>query len=282
MSAVLLAAVVTPLRDGGEALDDEAIEPLVQFIEADGHCDGLFITGTTGEGLLLRPAERRRAAELFCAASEGRRIVHVGAQTTADTVALAAHAAEIGADGVAVVPPPYYPLDDRTIVEHMVAAGSACAPLPFFIYVFTARSGYRLGVPAIESIGERLDNLRGMKVTEADFENVKPYLGIGLEVLVGAEPVIPEALAAGAAGAASALAGVNPARVRELLDSPSPEGGTAMTDMYREIAGESGLIPGLKAELKRLGLPIREDVRRPLRPAGPSSRLRALDAEAAG
>ena len=57
MSALLLAASVTPLRDGGARLDEDAIEPLVRFLVAGG-VDGIFALGTTGEGVLL---ERLRA-----------------------------------------------------------------------------------------------------------------------------------------------------------------------------------------------------------------------------
>ena len=103
---------MTPLRDGGSALDEEAFEPLVAFLAAGG-LDGVFALGTTGEGILLSVAERRRAAELFVEASAGRLAVavHCGAQTTAETAELAAHAAEAGADAVAVIPPPYYAFD---------------------------------------------------------------------------------------------------------------------------------------------------------------------------
>ncbi len=264
MTALLLAAVVTPLEDGGEKLDEAAIAPIVSYTEEGGYCDGLFIAGTTGEGFLLRTAERKRAAELFCAASGGRRVVHAGAQTTAETVELSAHAAEIGADGVAVIPPPYFPLDDRALVEHLVAAGEACAPVPFHIYVFSARSGYPVSVAAIEEVRGRIDNLAGMKVTEPTFADVSPYLGLGLDVLVGAEATIPEAIAAGAGGAASALAGVDPSRVRELLDAPSAAGRETLVDLYRELAAGNGLISGIKAELGRRGLPVKTDVRRPL------------------
>ena len=109
-----LAAAVTPLRDGGAALDEDAFGPYVDFLAAGG-LDGMLALGTTGEGILLSLDERRRAAELFVAAADGRLqvAVHAGAQTTADTVALAAHAAESGADAVAVIGPPYYPLDER-------------------------------------------------------------------------------------------------------------------------------------------------------------------------
>src|SRR3954454_20333445 len=103
-----LAAAVTPLRDEGAALDEEAFRPYLDFLAAAG-LDGILALGTTGEGILLSATERRRAAELFLG---GRLpvIVHGGAQTTAGTCALAEHAADAAAAGVAVISPPYFPL----------------------------------------------------------------------------------------------------------------------------------------------------------------------------
>ena len=98
-----LAAALTPLRDAGEALDEEAFGPYVDFLAAGG-VDGILALGTTGEGFLLPVEQRLRAAQLFAEASRGRLLfgVHCGAQSTWDTVELAAHAADIGADGVYV------------------------------------------------------------------------------------------------------------------------------------------------------------------------------------
>ena len=179
MAPLLYAASVTPLRDGGEALDDGAVEPLVAHLTAEGGADGIFCCGTTGEGILLRPQERRRAAELFRAACRGPLIVHCGAQTTAETAALAAHAAETGADGAAVIPPPYFPLDDDLLVEHFAAAAAACAPLPFYLYAFAARSGYPLPPAVIERVAERADNVAGIKASEGTMDALRPYLRLG-------------------------------------------------------------------------------------------------------
>src|SRR2546428_601722 len=63
-----LAAAVTPLRDGGERLDEGAFEPLVAFLAAGG-LDGLLTMGTTGEGVPPSVDERRRAADRFAAAA---------------------------------------------------------------------------------------------------------------------------------------------------------------------------------------------------------------------
>lgn len=270
MRPVLLAAVVTPLRDGGQAVDEGAIKPLVDHVE-DGGCDGLFITGTAGEGILLDQDERKRVTEAFCAASVGRRIVHVGTQTTATTVDLARHAAELGVEGIAVIPPPYYPLSDEAVVDHLVAAAEACAPTPFFIYVFASRSGYPLSPRVVEVVGERVDNLRGLKVSEPTFEQAAPFLGLGLEVLIGTDAVLPEALPAGAAGAASALAGARPEEIRAIIDEPGPGASRRLATLRDEIALGGDLIAGIKADLVRRGVPIRTDMRRPLRAVGSES-----------
>src|SRR3990172_5612049 len=124
----VLAAAITPLRDGGTALDEAAYGPYADFLAAAG-LDGILAQGTSGEGILLSREERTRATELWIAA-------HCGAQTTADTVALAAHAVEAGADAVAVISPPYFALDDRALLDHLAAAAAARAPPPFYVYEF--------------------------------------------------------------------------------------------------------------------------------------------------
>src|SRR5438309_255383 len=99
------AAAVTPLRDAGEALDEDAFAPYVDFLAGAG-LDGLLALGTTGEGMLLTVDQRMRAAQLYVEAGRGRLAVavHAGAQSTWDTVELAAHASDIRADAGAVGP----------------------------------------------------------------------------------------------------------------------------------------------------------------------------------
>lgn len=259
---MLFAASVTPLRDGGSRLDEGAIEPLARFL-ADGGVDGIFALGTTGEGVLLGMEERKTVARRFRDARTGKLIVHCGAQSTADTSALASHAAGIGADGVAVIPPPYYLLSDDALVEHFVAAAAACAPTPFYLYAFAARSGYPLPVAVIERVRERVDNIAGLKVSEAPFERVEPYLGLGLPVFVGAEKLIPAALAAGAAGAVSGLASAFPDVVAEVLADPDAAGATRL-EALRGAVERFPFQSALKGVLRARGVPIELDVRAPL------------------
>ena len=275
MSTLLLAASVTPLRDGGARVDEDAIEPLAQFLVERG-ADGIFALGTTGEGVLLGLDERRAVAKRFREARAGMLIVHCGAQSTADTVALAGHAAAIGADGVAVIPPPYYPLGDDALVGHFAAAAAACAPTPFYLYAFAARSGYPLPVAVIQRVRERADNVAGLKVSEAPFERVAPYLELGLPVFVGAERLIPEALAAGAAGAVSGLASAFPDVVAAVVRRPDAAGGARLAAL-RSALEQQPFQAALKQALHAQGVPIRADVRAPL-PALTPDQAHAVDA----
>jgi dihydrodipicolinate synthase/N-acetylneuraminate lyase len=262
MAPMLLAASVTPLRDGGSRLDEAAIEPLARFL-VNGGVDGIFALGTTGEGVLLTMEERKTVAQRFRDARAGKLIVHCGAQSTADTSALASHAAGIGADGVAVIPPPYYLLNDDALVEHFVAAAAACAPTPFYLYAFAARSGYPLPTVVVERVRERVDNVAGLKVSEAPFERVEPYLGLGLPVYVGAEKLIPAALAAGAAGAVSGLASAFPETVAEVVANPDAAGAGRL-EALRGAVERFPFQSALKGVLRARGVPIEVDVRAPL------------------
>jgi dihydrodipicolinate synthase/N-acetylneuraminate lyase len=253
-----LAAALTPLRDGGSALDEDAFEPYGAFL-ADGGLDGLLVLGTTGEGILLSVAERRRAAELFLAGPLPA-IVHCGAQTTADTVALAAHAAELGAAGVAVIGPPYFGLDDEALLAHFVAAAEGCAPLPFYVYEFRARAGYSVPLAVLDRLRERVDNVRGLKVSNKPWVSAEPYLIDGLDVFVGAEELVLQGLARGAAGAVSGLAAGFPELVTRLVGAHDDAAGGVRRALER-----FPFHAALKLVVASRGVPMREDVRRPLR-----------------
>lgn len=271
----LIVAAATPLTDGGEDLDDEAIWPMVRFLVEHG-ADGIFACGTTGEGILLSTAERERAAIVFRAALQGRLIVHCGAQTTAETSRLAAHAAEIGADAVAVIPPPYFALDAEALTAHFVAAAAACAPLPFYIYAFAARSGYPVPLDVIERVRARAGNLAGLKVSESPFEKVEPYLNLGLPVFIGSEPLIPAALRRGALGAVSGLAAAFPEVVRAALDAPDAVAEERLRTLRAAMEAQP-FIAAVKHVLRRRGVPVTPDLRAPMRRLTDAEAL-ALDA----
>jgi dihydrodipicolinate synthase/N-acetylneuraminate lyase len=260
-----IAAAATPLRDAGRRLDDEAFAPYADFLVGAG-IDGVLAFGTNGEGVLLTVDERRRGLELWVEAVAGRALVaaHCGAQTTADTVALAAHAAEAGAAAVAVIGPPYFKLDPREQRAHLLAAARACAPLPFYVYEFAATAGYAFDQSMLARLREEADNVTGMKVSDTPWDAFERYMLDGFDIFVGPEALIHRGREAGAVGAVSALASAFPLEVAAVVREPSEEGAARLADLR---AGMESFprFAGLKRVVAWKGVPLRPDVRPPLR-----------------
>jgi dihydrodipicolinate synthase/N-acetylneuraminate lyase len=260
-----IAAAVTPLKDGGRSLDTDAFGSLVGFL-ANGGLDGLLACGTTGEGVLLSLDERRRVAEAFLAVRpDGFQVaIHAGAQTTRDTVALAAQAREIGADAVAVIAPPYFRLGARELFDHLRSAADACDPLPFYVYEFAARSGYAIPVDVITQLRLQQTNVVGLKVSDTPFDAIEPYLIDEMDVFIGSEPLVRAGMERGAVGAVSGLASAWPEVVAALVHDHSPEAHLRVTELREGLEG----IPfqaALKQVLTDRGLLLHADVRPPLR-----------------
>jgi dihydrodipicolinate synthase/N-acetylneuraminate lyase len=254
-----IAAALTPLRDGGARLDLDAVGPYLEFLAAAG-IDGVLLLGTTGEGMNLSLDERQAALEQ---AVQGPLpvIAHCGAQTTAATVALAEHASSASVEGVAVIAPPYFRLDEEELLAHFVAAARACAPTPFYAYELESASGYAIPPHVVERLRETVDNVVGMKVSDKPFAKVAPYLLDGLDVFVGAEALIGEGLAAGAAGAVSGLASALPEAVVAAVRS----GNSASAGELRASVERFPRHAALKEIVRARGVPITADVRPPLR-----------------
>ena len=262
-----IAAALTPLAGGGAALDEEAFEPYVDFLAENG-VNGVLALGTTGEGVLFDLEERQRTAQLFVDTASSRPMfqvaVHCGAQSTADTVLLCEHAAEISADAVAVIGPPYFALDADELLAHFAAAAHACAPTPFYVYEFRARSGYAVPLDTLARLRDEAPNFVGLKVSDTPWDAVQPYLLDGLDVFIGAEALVPAGIAAGAVGAVSGLAASFPDAVSALVADPTPEHG-ARVGALRASLSALPFHAASKTALALRGVPVRGVVRPPLR-----------------
>jgi dihydrodipicolinate synthase/N-acetylneuraminate lyase len=255
-----IAAALTPLREGGALLDESAFAPYCDFLRG---LDGVLALGTTGEGILLSPEERMRVTELFLAGGLNV-IAHCGAQSTAETVDLAEHAAAAGAQGVAVIAPPYFLLDDAALLAHFVTAARACAPTPFYVYEFARASGYAVPLEVLARLRELAPNLAGLKVSDAPWSAFAPYLLEGLDVFVGPEALIAQGMRVSAVGAVSALASAFPERVAAAVREPEGDEAAGLGEL-RAAVERFPRHAALKRIAARRGVPIREDVRAPLR-----------------
>ena len=117
--------IITPLTEE-DKIDVESLERLVDHV-IDGGLQCLYPCGTTGEMMYLTVEERKLVAETTVRHTAGRIpvFVHVGAWNLKDTIELAMHAEEIGADGIGVVTPAFYKLTDRELVDFYVAVADS-------------------------------------------------------------------------------------------------------------------------------------------------------------
>src|SRR5204863_2897212 len=128
--------------------------------------------------------------------------------------------------------------------------------------------GYAVPPALVERLRERAPNLTGLKVSDSPWDAFAPYLIEGLDAYVGPEALIAQGLEHGAAGAVSALATAFPEKV------------AAVAPDLAEIRAAIDRLPrhaALKRVLVRRSVPVREDVRAPLRRLTDDER-RGLDA----
>ncbi len=171
-----------------------------------------------------------------------------------------------------MIGPPYFVLDERAQLAHFAAAAAACAPLPFYVYEFARTSGYAVALDVLSRLREQAPNFAGMKVSDTPWEAFEPYTGVGVDVLVGPEALIHRGLEAGAVGAVSALAAAFPEEVAAVVREPTAEGAARLGELRAAVER----FPR-QAAMKRItafkGVPVRSDVRAPLRDLSPDESL---------
>ncbi len=153
-------ALVTP-SDASGGVNIPALEALVDYLLGKG-IDGLYIGGTTGEGIFMSAAERQTLAEVVLHRINGRVpvIVHVAAVAFADAKALALHAAAHGANGIASIMPPMYN-SAASVVAYYRALAAATPDLPFFSYILNPHLDPVTVMRELQSV----PNLTGAKYT---------------------------------------------------------------------------------------------------------------------
>lgn len=209
MAGGVAPAMATPLQADGYRVNVAIIEPLVEFLIGAG-VKGLFVGGTTGEGILLAPAERSRLHESAVAATQGRvpLLLHVGADTTATAVELAEHAALVGADAIVAVAPPFYPMHDDALLDYFRVVAAAAPETPFFVYDIPHLAVNGISPALLPRLAEAIPTLAGMKCSRPDAQMIRKLLDAapaGIVVYAGNEAIALGSLALGATALISGL-----------------------------------------------------------------------------
>lgn len=269
-----LCAMITPFDEAG-ALDLDGAQALADHLVREG-CDGLVLSGTTGESPTTTDAEK---AALVMAVREavGERasvVTGVGTSDTRHTVELTLAAEKAGADGVLVVSP-YYSRPPQDALEAHFREIADASGLPVMLYDIPGRTGTRIEPETMIRLAEH-PRIVAVKDCSYDLLGTQKVLNrTELAYYAGCDEQILALYAVGAAGYVSTVANVVPAQLRAILDM-FEAGDTPVSARLQQRATPlieammSAGLPGTvtaKALLNALGLPA-GPVRAPLRPAG--------------
>ena len=188
----LVAAVVTPMDTTGE-LNLEVVSKVVDHLEEKG-ITGIYIAGSTGEGMSLTDEERRAVAEAYVLAAKGRMksFVQVGHNSLKASAELAGHAEAIGADAVSATPTGYFKVSgEEELVEGLLPIVEAAPKTPFYYYHIPFLSGVTLDpMKLTDRAMDRLPTFCGIKYSDGATLYNLPLLekvGPGLEFLAGSD-----------------------------------------------------------------------------------------------
>jgi N-acetylneuraminate lyase len=207
----ILPAIVTPFDRSGE-IDLPALRRIISHQLAAG-VHGFYLTGGTGEGLLLSMNERQALLDAALAEVNGRGLViaHVGAFQTAETLALARHASSAGADAIAALPPAYFFKPDSEALVRYYSALADAAGVPILVYNLPQRTG----ITMTEDLFERLlaiERIVGMKDSSGNIYALGLFFAGGRKPVIfeGEDTVLLYGLLAGACGGIGATYNIMP------------------------------------------------------------------------
>lgn len=265
--------MITPFTEEG-ALDLDGAQRLADRLVSEG-CDGLVLSGTTGESPTTTGAEKAAliSAVREAVADRASLVAGVGTSDTRHTVELALAAEKAGADGLLVVTP-YYSRPPQDAVEAHFREIADASGLPLVLYDIPGRTGTRIEPETMIRLAEH-PRIVGVKDCAYDLLGTQKVLArTELAYYAGCDEQILALYAVGGAGYVSTVANAVPSRLRSVLDA-FDAGDTVRAARLQqramlliELMTASGL-PGTvtaKGLLGRLGLPS-GPVRPPLRSA---------------
>ena len=166
MKSRYITPVVTIFDEQGR-IDPEQNTQIYDFIK--NHVSGFVVMGSTGEFFSLNMENARQMIKTCSEFSRGDMKVYAGASRmdVNESISLANYAWEQGLDGVMIISPYYFPLDDEAIFDFYSTIASQ-TPAHIFIYNFPERTGYSVSPEICLRLADKYPNIIGMKDTVPD------------------------------------------------------------------------------------------------------------------
>lgn len=212
----VLTAMVTPFKPDGSLDIDTAVRLAAHLVESG--CDGLVMSGTTGESPTTSDAEKRDLLQAVVDAvgDRARIIAGAGSYDTAHSVHLAEDAAEAGAHGLLVVTPYYSRPSQAGLIQHFTAVADA-TDLPVVLYDIPPRSSIPIEWDTVRALAEH-PNIVAVKDAKGDLPGGGQIIAeTGLAYYSGDDALNLPWLAMGAVGFISVWGHLAAGQLRDML-----------------------------------------------------------------
>lgn len=263
----VIPPLATPLTDA-DTLDGAGLEKLINHVLGGG-VHGLFLLGTTGEGPSL---SKRIQYEMV---KESTRIINhrvpvlVGISDASfiESIRLAEHAAECGADAVVLAPPYYFPAGQPELLEYLKDIAPRL-PLPLFLYNMPAMTKVDIEVGTLLRAAE-IENIIGFKDSSGNMIRFHEYIQVLRErrdfsLFMGPEELMGEAVLFGGNGGVTGGANIHPRLFVDLYEAAARRDMDAVTRLQNEVYNlrriyscgrfTSTFIKGMKCSLSLMGI----------------------------
>ena len=194
----ILPAAVTPLDTDGR-FAPAVFERLLERLYGAG-VHGVYVCGTTGEGMLQPRGQRQAIVETAVASTpRGRHVVvHVGAASLDEALALSSHAAKAGAHAISSLPPLSGQFGFSEVLRYYDALARA-SDLPLLVYYFPDISQSIASTEQLETLCD-LPNVLGVKFTDFDLYRMSVLTRPQRCIFNGRDEVLAAGLLMGADG----------------------------------------------------------------------------------
>ncbi len=262
----IVAATFTPLHPDG-SLNTALVPTIIDHLVRHGVA-GIYINGTTGEGMSLTVAERCNLVEAYVNAAQGRlrTLVQVGHDSTAEAVTMAKHASELDVDAISSTPPCYFkPGSISHLLDSFEVLTDAAPDTPFYYYHIPALTGVPIDACEFLKLAKRrLPTLAGIKYSHTDLSTMLACLRENdgqYDILYGCDESLLGALAIGCRAAVGSTynfaAKIYHEVIRALAEGDlkrAQDWQSRSVAMVRTLNETCGGRPGLKPMMNLIGI----------------------------
>lgn len=260
----IIAAHLTLFKED-EDIDYKEMEKYFDFLRQKG-VNGIFACGTTSEGLLLSTKEREEIFKISksVVGSDVKVIANCSSLRIEETKTLIHSAKKAGDDAIAILPPLYYKVSEREMINYFSKVISFASNIPVYIYNIPSLAINAVNINIISELLRKFDNFFGMKDSSGDFGAITKFIELKqdfqrFEIAVGFDRAFLACLISGVNGTVSGPAAVFPelfVKVYELFKSGKIKKACKIQKKLVKISssvGEGYSIPILKEALKLRG-----------------------------